>query len=136
MTLKLKDIKLFEWIELEYIKIIIDNSRRVEYSKWDVILVEWEKSNWAAFIIQEWAVNVLIRWEIVNVINEWWFFWEIALITDEARTANIVANSDVILLKIDKELLHTIIKKFKNWSNIQKELLKRITDNIKNKDIK
>jgi CRP-like cAMP-binding protein len=37
-----------------------------------------------------------------------------ALITDEVRTASIIANTDVILLQIDKELLHTIIKKFKN----------------------
>jgi CRP-like cAMP-binding protein len=37
-----------------------------------------------------------------------------ALITDEPRTATIVADTDVILLQIDKELLHTIIKKFKN----------------------
>ncbi len=136
MALKLKDIKLFEWIDLDYIKLIIDNSRRVEYKKDDVILVEWEESNGSAYIIQDWSVKVIIRWELINTISEWGVFWEIALITDEPRTANVIANSDLVLLKIDKELLHTIIKEFKNWSEIQKELMKRISENIKNKDIK
>jgi len=136
MALKLKDIKLFEWIDLDYIKLIIDNSRRVEYKKDDVILVEWEESNGSAYIIQDWSVKVTIRWELINTIGEWGVFWEIALITDEPRTANVIANSDLVLLKIDKELLHTIIKEFKNWSEIQKELMKRISENIKNKDIK
>ena len=96
MALKLKDIKLFEWIDLDYIKLIIDNSRRVEYKKDDVILVEWEESNGSAYIIQDWSVKVTIRWELINTISEWGVFWEIALITDEPRTANVIANSDLV----------------------------------------
>ncbi len=131
MAIKLKDIKLFEWIDLEYVNMIVDNSRRVEYIKDDVIIVEWDKSDWAAYIIQKGSVNVIIDWEVKNVIEEGWFFWEIALITDEPRTATVMANDNLVLLKIDKELLHTIIKKFKNGVEIQKTLMSRIKDNIK-----
>jgi CRP-like cAMP-binding protein len=36
------------------------------------------------------------------------------LITNEKRTASVKAETDLVLLKINKELLHRIIKEFKN----------------------
>lgn len=132
MAIKLKDIKLFEWIDLDYIKMIIDNSRRVEFVSWTTIIKQWDISDGSAYIIQEWNVKVEIDNKEVNKISEWEIFWEIALITDEPRVASIITETNVILLKIDKELLHTIIKKFKNWKDIQELLMKRILDNIKN----
>lgn len=131
MTLKLKDIYLFEWINTDYVNMIIDNSRRVNFLVWDTVLLQWSKSDNSAYIIQEWTVNVEIDWNIVSTLSEWEIFWEIALITNEPRVASIIAKSDLILLKIDKELLHTIIKEFKNWKEIQKVLMKRIHENIK-----
>lgn len=131
MVIKLKDIKLFEGIDSDYIKMIIDNSRRVNFSTWDVILNQWDKSDGAAYIIQEWEVRVEIDWNQIAKIWEGNIFWEIALITDEPRVASIIAETDLILLKIDKELLFTIIKKFKNWKQIQEILMKRILENIK-----
>jgi len=131
MTIKIKDIKLFEWIDLEYINMIIDNSRRLELGSGEVIINQWDISNWSAYIIQEWSVRVEIDNNEVNIINEWEIFWEIALITDEPRVASIITETNVVLLKIDKELLHTIIKKFKNWKDVQEVLMKRILENIK-----
>jgi len=131
MAIKLKDISLFEWIDREYISMIIDNSRRIEAKAWDTILYQWAESNWAAYIIQEWELKVFIDWFEVQKIWEWELFWEMALITDEVRTATIIAETDVVLLQIDKELLHTIIKKFKNWKDVQDIFMKRILENIK-----
>jgi len=130
MAIKIKDIKLFEWIDLEYINMIIDNSRRLELGLGEVIINQWDISNWSAYIIQEWSVRVEIDNSEVNIINEGEIFWEIALITDEPRVASIITETNVILLKIDKELLHTIIKKFKNWKDIQEVLIKRILENM------
>lgn len=133
MNLKLKDIYLFQWIDIELINKIIDNSRRINIKKWDYIIHQWESSNNEAYIIQKWKASVEINWKEVNTINPWEIFWEIALITDENRTASIKALEDLILLKINKELLHTIIKEFKNWKDIQKTVYERIMQNLKNK---
>ena len=133
MNLKLKDIYLFQWIDIELINKIIDNSRRINIKKWDYIIHQWESSNNEAYIIQKWKASVEIDWKEVNTINPWEIFWEIALITDENRTASIKALEDLILLKINKELLHTIIKEFKNWKDIQKTVYERIMQNLKNK---
>ncbi len=133
MTLKLKDIYLFQWIDSELINKIIDNSRRVEVKEWDYIIHQWENSNNEAYIIQKWNASVEIDWKQVNTIKTWEIFWEIALITDENRTASIKALENLVLLKINKELLHTIIKEFKNWKDIQKTVYDRIIQNLKNK---
>jgi hypothetical protein len=42
------------------------------------------------------------------------------------------SETDLVLLKINKDLLQKIIKEFKNWKEIQKELIKRIQENHKN----
>ena len=131
MAIKLKDIKLFEWIDIEYSNMIIDNSRRVDKKLWDIIIFQWEKSTGFAYIIQEWSVVIEIDGKVVNKLDEWNLFWEMALITDEARTASVISETDTTLLQIDKILLHTIIKKFKNWKDVQDSFMKRILENIK-----
>lgn len=136
MSIKIKDIKLFEWVDVEYIAMIIDNSRRIEKKANDVIIHEWAESNGCAYIIQEWIVRVEMNWTEISKLKEWDFFWEMALINVEVRTASIIANTDVILLQIDKELLHTIIKKFKNWFNIQRTFMERILNNVRNTNSK
>lgn len=131
MTIKLKDIKLFEWINVKYTAMLIDNSRRVEKKAWDIILNQWAESNGSAYIIQNWIVNVFMNWVEISKIWEWKIFWEMALITNEIRTATVIAETDVILLQIDKELLHSIIKYFKNWWDIQRTFMARISENIR-----
>lgn len=133
MAIKLRDIYLFEWIDKDLIHFIVDNSRRVEYVVWDYIIHQWEKSDNVAYIIQEWKAEVEIDWKIINSLWEWDVFWEIALITNEERTASVRAVTDLVLLKINKDLLHKIIKEFKNWKEIQAEIIKRIKENHKSK---
>lgn len=135
MTIKLKDIKLFEWIDLncvKYLNMLIDQSRREEFKVWDIILKQWDESNGSAYIIQSWEVSIDIDWKLVSTLTEWDIFWEIALITDEPRVATVIANTDLVLLKINRDLLHTIIKEFKNWKDIQKIIIERIKDNMSN----
>jgi CRP-like cAMP-binding protein len=130
--IKLKDIYLFQWLNKQFLDLIVDNSRRVNVNTGEYVVKQWDKSNNEAYIILEWEVIVEINWKIVNTISEWNIFWEIALITDESRTASIKASKDLILLKINKELLHNIIKNFTNWKEIQKIIFERIQENIKN----
>ncbi len=131
--LKIKDIYVFQGLTKDFIDMVIDNSRRIEIKSWEYILKQWEKSNDEAYFIQDWEVDVEINWKVVNKIEEWNIFWEIALITNEPRTASVRANTDLILLKINKELLFNIIKNFINWKEIQKVIVERIKDNLWNK---
>ncbi len=128
--IKLKDIYLFKNLELELLKFIIDNSRRVEFAAEDIIIKEWEKSDWNAYILQKWQAVVNKDYENLSMLEAPDIFWEIALITDEPRTATIEAKTEIIALKINKKLLCKIIKEFPNWDKIQKIIQSRIMENL------
>lgn len=134
MAIALKDIYIFEWIEKNLIEKIVDNSRRTTFERWEYIIKEWEKSNWFAYIIQSWKVEVEKDNQKIAIINEGNIFWEIALITNESRTASIKAITPLTLLQINKELLKSIIKDFKNWKDIQIKLFERIMENLLNEN--
>ena len=131
MAIKLKDLKIFEGVNLAAINMIIDNARRQEYNSWDIIITAWENSDWNAYIIQEGEVWVFMDKKEITTIGEGEIFGEIALITNEPRTASIVAKKDLATLRINKELLDMIIKNFENWSDIKKVIMERILENLK-----
>jgi hypothetical protein len=54
-----------------------------------------------------------------------------ALVTNEPRTATIKAKTDLILLKINQELLHKILRDFPNGKEIQKTMMNRILENLR-----
>lgn len=131
MLVKLKDLYLFEWINLAEMNAIIDNSRRSEFKRWEIIMKQWETSDWNAYIIQKWSVIIERNWKIITTLHEWDIFWELALITEESRSADITAESDLILLKINKTLLFDIIRKFENWNSLKKTMIQRVKENAK-----
>ena len=131
MAIKLKDLKVFEGINLTAINMIIDNARRQEYKSGDIIINAWDKSDWNAYIIQEGQVWVIMNNKEISTLFEGDIFGEIALITNEPRTATIVAKTDLVTLKINKELLDMIIKNFENWKEIKKVIMERILENLK-----
>ena len=129
MALRLKENKIFEWINSIFLNLLVDNSQRVEVKAWEYIITQWNKTDNHAYIIQQWDVNVEIDWEVIKTLWEWDIFWEISLITNEPRTASIKATSNLILLQINKVILEKIIRELKNWKEIQKIIFKRITEN-------
>lgn len=131
MALKLKDNKIFEWIDWIFLNLIIDNSERIEVKSWKYIINQWDKTDNHAYIIQLWDVSVEIDWKQIKVLWEWDIFWEISLITNEPRTASIKSITDLVLLKINKTILKKIIKELKNWKEIQDKIFKRILENNK-----
>lgn len=131
MIIALKDIYFFQWIDEIFTNKIIDNSRREKIGEWKIIIKQGEKPDDNAYIIQEWSVIVSINWTFITELREWNVFWEIALITDENRTATIKAKTEVNLLKINKKLLFSVMKELENWDDIKNEVLNRIKNNLK-----
>lgn len=131
MATSLKDIYFFQWIDSKFIEKIIDNSRRENIKSWEIIIEQWDKPDNNAYIIQEGSVWVFINWNFITELKEGNVFWEIALVTDESRTATVKAKGDIILLKINKELLFSIVNELENWKEIKKIILNRIKENIK-----
>jgi CRP-like cAMP-binding protein len=132
MAIKLKDIYIFQDLNNDLINKLIDNSRTIEINAWENVIIEWDQSDNNAYIIKNWIAKVIIWDRVIKTLKNWDIFWEIALITNEPRTATVKALTKLKLLKINKELLHNIIKEFPNWKEIQKVVMERILENTKN----
>ncbi len=128
----LEKLYLFEWFEKDFLKEIETNSKICDYKSWEIIINQWENPC-DAYIISSGIVGVIKDEKMINTIFEWDIFWEISLVTNEPRTATIIAQTDVKLLSFNKETLVKIIKNHKNWEIIKSTILNRIIQNINNK---
>jgi len=128
MSKDIYSLWIFKWIEEAIIKHILENCPTHSYSAWEIILKEWENSNWEWYIIKSWTVEISIKDENITQLSTSEIFWEIALLNEEERTATVKAISDVetIVLSLDK-----LIEMINNDSNnINKTIMNRIEDNL------
>lgn len=122
------NLEIFKWISHDVIEHIILNCNDRLYSVWEMIITEWEKSNWEGYILKTGKVSVSINWLKVAELNAWEIFWEIALLNEEERTATVTAleNIEVIILSYDN-----LIDMINNDENkINKTIMSRIEENI------
>ncbi len=122
-------LKIFHGFSRETVETIINNCEQREYKSWELIIIEWEMSNWEWYILKKWKVAVSIKWQKVAELNSWDIFGEIALLNEEERTASINALSDIEVIVLKLEDLITIIND--NQSNINKLIIERIEENLK-----
>jgi len=122
------NLEIFKWIDTSVIDSILLECEERKYSAWEMIIIEWEESNWEWYIIKSGKVSIWIRWTRVAELNAWNIFWEIALLNEEERTATVSAISDieVIVLSIDN-----LINMINNDDDtINKTIMTRIEENI------
>jgi len=124
------NLKIFRWIDKDVVEKIILQSEEKKFIDWEMIMIEWEESNWEWYIIKSWSVSISIWWKHVAELSNWDIFWEIALLNEEERTATVMANSDteVIILTLD-----SLIEMINNDENkINKVIMRRIEENLQN----
>lgn len=122
------NLKIFDWIDKETIRNILEWCETKEYLKWELILLEWTESNWEWYIIMKWDVIVKVWWQEIATLWIWDIFWEIALLNEEERTATIEAKTDLKVIVITMDKLIEIITQDDN--KINKEIMRRIQENI------
>ena len=122
------NLEIFKWIDHDVIDGIIMQCEERKYSEGEMIIIEWEESNWEWYIIKTGKVSISIWGSRIAELNSWDIFWEIALLNEEERTATVSALSDldVIVLSIDN-----LIEMINNDENkINKTIMSRIEENI------
>lgn len=125
---RIYSLKIFEWIDKETIKKIVDDCEVREYLDGEIIMMENDTSNWEWYIIKSGNVEIIIWWTRVAELGVWDIFWEIALLNEEDRTATVraIKNLKVFVLNIDH-----LMEMINNWSNlINKTILSRIEENL------
>ncbi len=122
-------LKIFEWIDKDIIDSIIENCEMREISNWEIIIAEWEESNWEWYILKKWKVWISIKWNRIAELSHWDIFWEIALLNEEQRTATVLAMADIEVIVLNLENLIEIINNDSN--KINKKIMNRIEENLK-----
>lgn len=124
------DIKIFKWMTPEEVKIILWSLDTTFFEEGQIILKQWEESNKKGYIIARWEVEVDIDEKVVAVLWEGEVFWEIALLSEDARTATIKAIEDTLCYIITQDKLLEIVDNYSN--EVNKEIISRIEENLKN----
>lgn len=130
MTDTIYNLAIFKWIEKEVVDSIILNSEEEKFAEWEIIMVQWAESNWKWYIIKNGSVKVLINWQKIAELSQWDIVWEIALLNEEKRTATVEAITDITMIVLTIDDLIDMINSDEN--NINKEIIRRIEDNLKN----
>lgn len=130
MSEKIYNLSVFKWIEKGTVDEIIKNCEEENFVEWEIIMTQGAESNWKWYIVKEGSVKVII--DSVDRIElwEWEMVWEIALLNEEERTATIQANSNTTMIIITIDNLIDMINSDEN--NINKEIMRRIEENIEN----
>lgn len=123
------DLQIFSGIEKNEIDDLIKNLRKEIYKSGEIIIRQWDESNWKWYIILSWKVSVEISWEKIASLDAWNIFWEIALLNEEERTATIIAETDLELLILSQE---TILEIMNQDNYLNKEIMRRVQENLEN----
>ena len=121
-------LKIFQWIEKEVVDKIILNCEERNYAQGEIIVFEGEESNGNGYILMSWKVTISIKGQQIAELWEGDMFWEIALLSEDKRTATISALSNIKVMLLTLSDLIEMINNDKN--NINKEILKRLEANI------
>ncbi len=130
MTETIYNLAIFKWIERETVESIIINCEEENFAKWELIMIQWAESNWKWYIIKDWTVKILIDWNKIVDLSAGNIVWEIALLNEEARTATVEATSNTTMIVLTLDDLIDMINSDEN--NINKEIMRRIEENLEN----
>ena len=125
----IKDIPFFSQLDDEKINMVMQGFKPKKFKKEDVILKQGEEAD-GMYIIVYGEVEVEIDEKVIAKLGNNDFFGEIALVTNEPRTATIrVKSDDILTLFLSKEIFAKI--KTGLGEDIKREILQRIVENYK-----
>ncbi len=100
------------------------------HKKGEKIMSIGDRSNGCAYYISKWSVKVIQGWVEVATLWEGSFFGEIALITDEPRTATVEIAEDTELQVFLKDDFLTLFKHGAHSDEMKKEVMRRIKERM------
>lgn len=126
----LRKIPMFSNIEPAKLKLLAFTSDRLSYGAGDVLFRQGDPGD-AAFVIVKGRADVSIDTEggllKVATLEDNDFVGEIAILCDVPRTATVTASSDLVTLRIKKDLFFQLIGEFPEIAvEVMRELARRL----------
>jgi CRP-like cAMP-binding protein len=97
----------------------------------ETIIHEAEQSNGCAYYVNRWVVKVTQSGKELANLGPGSFFGEIALITDEPRTATVEALEETELQVFMKDDFLTLLRRSVHSEEMRTEVMRRIKERVK-----
>lgn len=131
MSTNIENLYIFDGFSKEVVAYFLLMTQVQTRKKGEVILKQGDASNGCAYYINSGAVKVIIDGREVATIGKGGFFGEIALITDDVRSATIEATEDTELQVFLKEDFLTLMMQSSHGNDFKAEIRRRILENTK-----
>ncbi len=122
------ELKIFSGIEKTVVDIIVAECPPEPFKKWEILMQQGESPDGKGYIIRSGSVQVLVDDEIIATLKDGDIVGEMALMSEEQRTATVVATSDLETIVLSQEDIFTMIENDQN--TINKEIMRRMEENL------
>jgi len=121
-------LKIFYGIDTSVIDSIVEKCSRKTFPQGEIILQEGDESDGKCYVIISGQVEVLQNGSPIAKLESGDIFGEMALMSDEARSATVCTLSDIQAIEMSQEEIFTIIENDEN--NLNKEIMRRMEENL------
>lgn len=135
MATNIENLYIFEGFSKEVVAYFLLMTQ-VQYRKaGEIIIKQGEASNGCAYYINSGRVRISMDGKEIAMIGKGGFFGEMALITDELRSATVEAIEDVELQVFLKEDFLTLLTQSSHGAEFKDEIRRRIMENTRNSQV-
>ena len=131
MSAQIDELYIFDGFSKEEITYFLLMSQTQHRKSGERIITVGDISNGCAYYINSGKVRIIQWGQEIAVIGPGSFFWEIALITDEPRTATVEILEDAELQVFLKDDFLTLLQQSAHSEEMKEEIRRRIIENTK-----
>lgn len=132
MSVEKNGLYIFEGLTQKEVAYFIMMSETLHFDEGVTIMSEWDTSDNRAYLIESGSVDIYRHGKTVATLYAGDIFGELALITNEPRSASIVTSSPVEVLIFNKDEFLMLYKKSEFYEDIKKKIFKRVKENFRN----
>ncbi|HBB27072.1 TPA: hypothetical protein DCZ36_01060 [Candidatus Gracilibacteria bacterium] len=132
MSTQKEGLYIFEGLTQKQIAYFIMMSETLHFNKGATIISEGDVSDNRAYLIESGSVDIYRQDVNITTLHEGDIFGEMALITNEPRTARVVSSTDTEVLAFNKDEFLMLYKQSGLYENIKGKILMRVKDNFYN----
>jgi putative ABC transport system ATP-binding protein len=127
-------VPIFANLDIARIKLLAFTSERTVFAAGDVLFEQGDESD-AAYVIVSGSANVLIGPEkqrvLVSQVHHHVIIGEMGIVTGDVRSATILATTELITLKLRKEVFLALMVEFPEMTfSVTRLMVKRLQDNV------
>lgn len=130
MVTENQGLYIFEGLTQKEIAYFIMMSETLHFRKGETIMSEGDVSDNRAYMIESGSVDVYRQGSKLATLHTGDIFGEMALITNEPRSAQVVSNTDTEVLAFNKDEFLMLYKQSDLYEEIKRKILMRLKGNF------